>query len=37
MDRNEVVVVLDDGNEGPSIMGPEAFCCVFSFAFFRGL
>ena len=35
MERNEVVVVLDAGNEGHSFMGPEGFCCALTFPFYR--
>jgi hypothetical protein len=35
MERNEVVKILDAGNEGTSFMGPDAFCCIFIFSFYR--
>jgi len=34
MERNEVIEILDAGNEGP-VIGPEAFCCTMTFTFFR--
>jgi hypothetical protein len=35
MERNEIIEVLDAGNEGP-VVGPEAFCCIFfGLGFFR--
>jgi len=36
MERNDVIEILDAGNEGPSVIGPEAFCCGLAFGFFRG-
>jgi hypothetical protein len=35
MERKEVVVVLDAGNDAQPILGPEAFCCSLIFSFFR--
>jgi hypothetical protein len=35
MERNNVIEILDAGNEGPSFMGPELFCCGFGFSFYR--
>ncbi len=32
MERNEVVVVLDEGSDG---MGPEVFCCSITFGLYR--
>ena len=34
MERNEVIEILDAGNEGP-VIGPEAFCCGGTFNFYR--
>jgi hypothetical protein len=34
MERNEVVEILDAGNEGTFSSDPEVFCCVFALAFF---
>lgn len=28
MEKKEEIVVLDAGNEGTSLVGPEAFCCA---------
>jgi len=36
MEKSEVVVVLDAGQEGP-VIGPEVFCCSAFFTFYRGL
>ena len=33
MERNEVVVVLDAGNEGHSFMEPDGWCCAFMFTY----
>jgi hypothetical protein len=27
MERNEIIEILDAGNEGP-VIGPEAYCCA---------
>jgi hypothetical protein len=34
MERNEVIEILDAGNEGP-VIGPEQFCCAGAIGFFR--
>jgi hypothetical protein len=34
MERNEMIEILDAGNEGTFSTGPEVFCCVFALTFF---
>lgn len=36
MEKREEIVVLDAGEEVPSLTDPEAWCCSFAFSFFRG-
>ena len=36
MEKNDIILVLDAGNDGPTI-GPEVFCCALTFTFFRGI
>ena len=36
MERNEIIEILDAGNEGPVISPESLFCCGLSFNFFRG-
>ena len=35
MEGNEDIIILDAGNEGPSLFGPEAFCCMGLFTFYK--
>jgi hypothetical protein len=35
MERNEIIEVLDAGNEGPAISPETAFCCVLAFSFYK--
>ncbi len=35
MERNEIIEVLDAGNEGPVISPETSFCCVLALTFFR--
>jgi len=36
MEEKEEIIVLDAGSEGPSFIGPEAFCCFLAMNFYRG-
>jgi hypothetical protein len=33
MERNDVIEILDAGNEGHSFLGPDSFCCSMVFTF----
>jgi hypothetical protein len=35
MESKEEIIILDEGQEGTSVIGPQAFCCALGFAFFR--
>ena len=35
MERNDVIEILDAGNEAHTFMDPEFFCCTITFPIFR--
>jgi hypothetical protein len=35
MERKEVVVVLDAGNDGTPIIDPDTFCCSLIFTWYK--
>jgi hypothetical protein len=35
MERNEGIIVLDAGNQEPTLIGPEGLCCFLAYNFYK--